>query len=106
MSGWRGVETDRVAPANCSPGAPTDPYVRNYRIRFLKEPLRFADGVPSAAKRVLRCFAEDHGKLPCPPLVPTRGPWYAGADSGSWVTFLGSTRQYAHDVEVLYDFTA
>ena len=26
----------RVAPGDCSPGAPTDPYVRNYRIRFLK----------------------------------------------------------------------
>jgi hypothetical protein len=26
----------RVAPGDCSPGAPTDPYVQNYRIRFLK----------------------------------------------------------------------
>ena len=26
----------RVAPGDCSPGAPTDPYVQDYRIRFLK----------------------------------------------------------------------
>ena len=26
----------RVAPGDCSPGAPADPYVQHYRIRFLK----------------------------------------------------------------------
>jgi hypothetical protein len=26
----------RVAPGDCSPGAPTDPYVQDSRIRFLK----------------------------------------------------------------------
>jgi len=26
----------RVAPGDCSPGAPTDPDVQDYRIRFLK----------------------------------------------------------------------
>ena len=26
----------RVAAGDCSPAAPTDPYVRDYRIRFLK----------------------------------------------------------------------
>jgi hypothetical protein len=30
------VARGRVAPGDCSPGAPTDPYVQNYRIRFLK----------------------------------------------------------------------
>ena len=28
--------TGRVAPGDCSPGAPTDPDVQNYRIRFLR----------------------------------------------------------------------
>ena len=28
-------EGDRVAPGGFPPGAPTDPYVRDYRIRFL-----------------------------------------------------------------------
>ncbi len=36
ISGRRGGGSGRVAPGDCSPGAPTDPYVQNYRIRFLK----------------------------------------------------------------------
>ena len=32
MHNYRG----RVAPGDCSPGAPTDPDVQDYRIRFLK----------------------------------------------------------------------
>jgi len=40
-------ELGRVAPGDCSPGAPTDPYVQDYRIRFLKEHLRFDDDTPS-----------------------------------------------------------
>jgi len=31
-----GGRSGRVAPGDCSPGAPADPYVQNYRIRFLK----------------------------------------------------------------------
>lgn len=31
-----GAEKGRVAPGDCSAGAPTDPYVQDYRIRFLK----------------------------------------------------------------------
>ena len=34
--GENGGGKGRVAPGDCSPGAPTDPYVQNYRIRFLK----------------------------------------------------------------------
>ncbi len=34
--GWSG----RVAPGDYSPEAPTDPYVQDSRIRFLKQPLR------------------------------------------------------------------
>ena len=37
----------RVAPGGYPPGAPADPYVQDYRIRFLKKHLRFADGTPS-----------------------------------------------------------
>jgi len=29
-------EGGRVAPGDCSPGAPADPDVQDYRIRFLK----------------------------------------------------------------------
>jgi hypothetical protein len=35
-------ETDRVAPSGCPPRAPTDPNVRNERIRFLKLSVRYA----------------------------------------------------------------
>ena len=34
----------RVAPGDCSPGAPTDPEVRDYRIRFLKSGIRNVRG--------------------------------------------------------------
>jgi hypothetical protein len=37
----------RVAPGDCSPGAPTDPHVQDYRMRLLKEHLRCDDGTPS-----------------------------------------------------------
>ena len=33
---------DRVAPGRCRPGAPTDPYVRDWRIRFLESQFRCA----------------------------------------------------------------
>jgi hypothetical protein len=49
----RGVETDRVAPDGCPPRAPTDPNVRNERIRLLMLSLRCA-----TADRVNR-----HGNL-------------------------------------------
>ncbi len=32
----RAMEVLKPYQANCSPGAPTDPYVQDYRIRFLK----------------------------------------------------------------------
>ena len=35
LKDWSGM-SGRVAPGDCSPGAPTDPYVQDYRIRFLK----------------------------------------------------------------------
>jgi hypothetical protein len=44
------TEMGRVAPGDCSPGAPTDPDVRHYRIRFLKFHLGKA---PNAIRR--RC---------------------------------------------------
>jgi hypothetical protein len=40
-----------VAPGDCSPGAPTDPDVRHYRIRFLRQHLRFAVGASAACRR-------------------------------------------------------
>ena len=39
--GWTG-QKDRVAPGGFPPGAPTDPNVRNSRIRFLKLSIRYA----------------------------------------------------------------
>jgi len=39
------TENGRVAPGDYSPGAPTDPYVQDSRIRFLKQHLRFSHGL-------------------------------------------------------------
>ncbi len=43
---------DFVDNADCSPAAPTDPYVRDYRIRFLKYQVRFAHGTPNGSPQV------------------------------------------------------
>jgi hypothetical protein len=47
----------RVAPGDCSPGAPTDPYVQDYRIRFLKQPLRFSHGLRTTVMNPLMLSA-------------------------------------------------
>jgi len=40
--GAHGPESGRVAPGDCSPGAPTDPDVRNYRIRLFEKRIHYA----------------------------------------------------------------
>lgn len=73
---------DRVVSGDCSPETPTDPYVRDYRIRFLWLPLRYAiDGMSDGwSRQGISCQeALEPGPWRAIP-VPTAQPLEPGAD--------------------------